>query len=41
MVLSTAAGMWPTALAAIALSLAPASLALVRDKRDRPGPAFA
>ncbi len=41
MVLSTAAGMWPTALAAIVLSLAPAALALVRRKRDRPGPAFA
>jgi putative membrane protein len=41
MVLSTAAGMWPTALAAIVLSLAPAALALVPGKRDRPGPAFA
>jgi putative membrane protein len=41
MVLSTAAGMWPTALAAILLSLAPAALALVREKRDRSGPAFA
>jgi uncharacterized membrane protein len=41
MVLSTAAGMWPTALAAVVLSLVPAAAALVRDKRDRPGPAFA
>jgi uncharacterized membrane protein len=41
MVLSTAAGMWPTALAAVVLALAPAALALVRDKRERPGPAFA
>jgi putative membrane protein len=41
MVLSTAAGMWPTALVAIVLSLAPAAMALARDKRDRPGPAFA
>jgi len=36
MVLSIAAGMWPTALAAVVLALAPAALALVRDERDRP-----
>lgn len=38
MVLSVAAGMWPTALVAIALALLPAALALVRP---RTAPAFA
>lgn len=40
MVLSVSAGMWPTALAAIVLALAPAALAL-RQPRPSPPPAYA